>query len=340
MNRKIPFEYRITFIYILIGALWILFSDKLVVSMTGDLNKIRELSTYKGWFFVLVTGVLLFALVRRETKRRNVIQNRLSEANKKAVEADQLKTAFLSNLSHYVRSPMNSILGFVELLQDKDASETNRDLFLSYINDRSQHLLQTLSSIIEISKLQQGHVDVFSNTFHINELLKYLIENARLDIDRNHKNIELNYAWGLASNEDLVRTDSDKVKLVIVNLLTNALNFTEKGEVFLSYKVVGELIVVSVRDSGSGISAEKQRHLFNEFMATSSYICNVNEGAGLGLYLSTGVAKLIKGKIWLEQTDNNGSVFCFSFPYCSVKKESSSNGILNRLTNPVVCLYR
>jgi len=138
-------------IYIIIGALWILFSDKLVVGFTKDAERIRMISTYKGWFYVLVTGIMLFYLIKKEIHRRKLLYQELLETKKEIVNSERLKTAFLSNLSHYIRSPMNSILGFVELLQNRETSPENQQMFITYINERSQHLLFYLLSFLFIT---------------------------------------------------------------------------------------------------------------------------------------------------------------------------------------------
>lgn len=314
MKKILSFEYRITILYITIGALWILFSDKLMVILTSDTHQIRLLSTYKGWFFVLITGLLFFSLIRKETKRRNAIQLQLIEANRRAMEADRLKTAFLSNLSHYIRSPMNSILGFVELLKINDETDANRELFYSYINERSHHLLQTLSSIIEVSKLQQGQVEVTYRRFSLNKLIGSLIENARLDVDRLGKAIIISCSCGLDDEQDVICSDQEKVRQIIALLIENAINFTAAGEVVIGYRLENAIIEIQVKDSGRGISPDKQQHLFNEYMANTATMFNESEGAGLGLYLATGLAKLINGTVWLEHTGENGSIFGFRFP--------------------------
>jgi len=314
MKKILSFEYRITILYITIGALWILFSDELMVSLTSDPQQIRLLSTYKGWFYVLITGLLFFSLIRKETKRRNAIQLQLVEANRKAIEADRLKTAFLSNLSHYIRSPMNSILGFVELLKINDETDENRELFYSYINERSHHLLQTLSSIIEVSKLQQGQVEVSFKRFSLNKLIGSIIENARLDIDRLEKSIVVSCSCGLADGKDIICSDQEKVRQIVALLIDNAINFTPSGEVMIGYRLEESMVEIQVKDSGKGISTQKQQYLFNEFMANTAVMFNESEGAGLGLYLATGFAKLINGHVWLEHTDERGSIFGFRFP--------------------------
>src|SRR5512142_2167283 len=100
MKNKIPFELRITLIYVVLGASWILFSDKLLYAITQDPHQINIFSILKGWFYVLITGLLLFFLIKKEIKKRNKLYNDLLAANEKAKESEKLRTAFLSNLSH------------------------------------------------------------------------------------------------------------------------------------------------------------------------------------------------------------------------------------------------
>jgi signal transduction histidine kinase len=314
MIKRIPFEYRITIIYIFIGALWILFSDQLVVSLTSDPHQIQMFSTYKGWFYVLVTGILLFILVIREIKRRKQIYNQLLEVKKRAVESDILKTAFLSNLSHYIRSPMNSILGFVELLEDKDLSPEKHQLFLSYVNERSHHLLHTLNNIVEISKIQEGLATVECNKFSLNELINSTIGSANLDLTQKNKPLSIKSNPGLADGQDEIYSDRSKIFQILLNLLTNAINFTEEGEIEIGYTCNNEKFEFFVKDTGKGVPAEKQSSLFTGFMYNSTSNYTIGEGVGLGLHLSSGLAKLLGGKLWLENTQGSGSVFCLSIP--------------------------
>jgi len=314
MFKRISFQYRITLLYIFFGALWILFSDQLVISLTNDPHRIHLLSTYKGWFFVTITGVLLFYLIRNEIRRRTLIYNELLDAKKKADESDRLKTNFLSNLSHYIRTPMNGILGFVELLEDKDISPSKHQTFLSYINERSQHLLQTLNSIIEISRIQEGLAKVTVQSFSANEMIDWMAETARLDVASKFKSINILTNYGLTNGDDLINTDRDKVIQIISNVLSNAVNFTQKGEIEISTAKVGDQVAIYVKDTGKGIAKERIETLFTGFLQNTSTTCIVGEGAGLGLPLSAGLAKLLGGKLWLENTGEKGSTFGFSIP--------------------------
>jgi signal transduction histidine kinase len=315
MLKSLSFPYRVTLLYIFFGVLWILFSDQLVVSLTTDPHKIHLLSTYKGWFFIMVTGIMLFYLVRSEIRRRTLIFNELLDAKKKAEASERLKTTFLSNLSHYIRTPMNGILGFVQLLEDKDLSPEKHRLFLSYINSSSQHLLYTLNTIVEISKIQEGQVNVFLQTFNVNDLINRIIAVARIDVAEKNKQLILKASHGFAHKDDLITADREKIAQILSNLLSNAVNFSDKGEIEIcTFKTDDELIFV-VQDCGRGIPEERKEMLFTEFLLNTSTTCVVGEGAGLGLPLSAGLAKLLGGRLWLDYSNENGSKFCFSVPW-------------------------
>jgi signal transduction histidine kinase len=314
MLKRIPFHYRITLLYVFFGASWILFSDKLVGYLTDDINKIQHLSIYKGMLFILVTGLLLYSLVRKELKRRNLIYQELLEAKKKAEESDRLKTNFLSNLSHYIRTPMNGILGFVELLEDKDTSQENHQMFLTYISEMSQNLLQTLNSIIEISKIQEGQAKINSESFRINELIERIVETARIVITEKNRLVSVKTVNQLPNGDDTIHSDREKINQVLSSLVANSVIFTEKGEIEIGYSKDNNRLLVWVKDTGKGISDEKIEQLFNGFLNNNSTTYTIGEGAGLGLSLSAGLVKLLGGELWLDSTGTQGTKFCFTVP--------------------------
>ena len=315
--KKLPFEYRLTFIYIIIGALWILFSDKLVVGFTKDAERIRMISTYKGWFYVLVTGIILFYLIKKEIHRRKLLYQELLETKKEIVNSERLKTAFLSNLSHYIRSPMNSILGFVELLQNRETSPENQQMFITYINERSQHLLHTLNSIVEISKIQEGLSEVRNEWFSTLELMRSLEVTANLDLTAKNKPLSLILKIENGEHDKDIYSDRMKIFNILLNLVSNAINFTDHGEIEIVYLSNKNAHIFKVKDAGKGISSDKQQSLFTKFMYTSSDIHTSGESAGLGLYLSAKWAKLLEGELWLEETNTKGSTFALRVPKLS-----------------------
>lgn len=314
MKNKIPFSFRIAIVYIVLGALWILFSDRMVLNITEDPIQIQQISTYKGWFYVVTTGILLFFLIRREIRRRNEVTLQLQIEKKKAEEADRLKTAFLSNLSHYIRTPMNSILGFAELLQESDLDEENQHVFLSYIHERSYHLLNTLNNIIEISKIQEGQLTLNYKPFSMNNLIDTLHQTANLELIQKNKPVVLEIHKELENEDDLLNSDREKVMQILSTLLSNAINFTTTGKIDIGYQLQNNSVHFYVSDTGKGIAEETQKTLFTNYLYHTSATCNVGEGAGLSLFLAAGLSKLLGGTLRLEWSSPHGSKFCLSIP--------------------------
>ena len=312
MKNKLPFELRITLIYITVGAIWILFSDRLLYFFTKNPQQLNVISIYKGWFYVLITGLLLYMLIKKEIQKRNRLYNELLTANKKALESERLKSAFLSNLSHYIRTPMNSILGFADLIQSRNLDEIKRNRFLDLINEKSHHLLQTINNIVEISKIQEGQVEIKKSNFSINNMFDRLLLTYEQDLAKRESTSTLSKNIALTSEEDQLFSDYDKIYHILANLLTNAINFTENGKIELGVKTNANLYTFYVKDSGPGISEDKQKNLFANLLQVHTDIRYTSEGSGLGLFLSENLAKLLGGKLWLEYSNEKGSLFCFS----------------------------
>lgn len=314
MKNKIPFEIRISLIYIIIGAAWILFSDKLVYYVVRDPYRISVISIYKGWFYVLITGLLLYLLIKKEISKRNKIYSDLLEAKHKATESDRLKSAFLANLSHYIRTPMNSILGFTELLQFRNLDEEKRKRFLTLIHERSHHLLQTITNIIEISKIQEGLITIERRSFSVNDMVNKLMLVFEQEIEKKESKISLYSTVYLKDSEDLIVSDQNKVYHILSNLLSNAISFTTEGEIELGVSKEDAFHVFYVKDTGIGINSEKQAQLFSNFMQNQADMQTASQGTGLGLYLSANLANLLGGSLWLGYSNEKGSMFCLKIP--------------------------
>jgi len=314
MKTKFSFEYKIALIYIIIGALWILFSDRLLLKFTKDLQQNNIISIYKGWFYVLVTGGLLYLLVKKESKKRNRLYNELLLANKKALASERLQAAFLSNLSHYIRTPMNSILGFADLIQTRNINEEKRNRFLTLINEKSHQLLQTINNIIEISKIQAGQIKLENTEFSVNGMLNRLILIFEQEIKNKGSKVRIYQNVDFINNKDIIFADYIKIYDTFSNLLSNAVNFTETGEIEINYIFKNNTCIFSVRDTGKGISDDKKKTLFLNFMQGRPDLQEVSAGSGLGLFLSANLAKLLGGKLWLDHSNADGSLFYFTVP--------------------------
>lgn len=311
LKLKLPFPYRISAIYILLGVVWILFSDNLVLSFTQNLYYIHRISLYKGWFYVITTGILLFYLVKSEINRRTELYRQLLVAKKKAEESDKLKTTFLSNLSHYIRTPMNSILGFAELLKDE---KENQQLFLSYIHEQSNHLLFTINNIVDISKIQEGMYEIKPKPFSINEMLTSLYLAAQMEVMQKQKPIAIKLLLEQTKGKDKINSDGEKITQILSCIIDNAIIFTNKGEIEIGYSANNKEVIFKVKDTGKGIPQHEQASLFRSFLHQSTTNFKKDEGPRLSLYLSHGLAKLLGGHLWLESSNNMGSLFCLSIP--------------------------
>ena len=165
--KKLKFEYRITAGYIIVGGLWIIFSDRLLNYFINDPESLTRIQTYKGWFYVVITAVLFYYLLKSHLiKIRN--------AEQKAIESDSLKTAFLQNISHEIRTPMNCIIGFSQLLKDETISETEKTEYLEMIAKGSDQLLNIVNEVLDISLIDTGNTSINKQRVQLNNLLEEL----------------------------------------------------------------------------------------------------------------------------------------------------------------------
>lgn len=314
LGIKISSEFKIALIYTAIGALWISFSDRILYSVVTDLEQAKKIEVFKGFLYVAITGILLYTLIRKELKRRNKILLELKEAKQKAEESDKLKTAFLANMSHYLRTPMNSILGFVDILKRRNLDEEKREKFLTIINEQSNHLLQFIDNIIEISKLQEGQTKVNTQDFSLNTLLKKIRLRYQTEIEHSDKAAKIELTCSLLSDDVIMYSDPDKIEYIFTNLLSNSIKFTKQGEIRFGYKVKDKDVEFFVFDTGIGIPTEKQELITQTFMLSDPELNQANTGIGLGLAITKGLVKLLNGELWLDNSSNKGTKFCFSIP--------------------------
>ena len=303
--KKIKFEYRITLLYLLIGGLWIIFSDKFLLTITHDQEILTQLQTYKGWFYVATTSVLLFLLLKSHLRK-------LREAEAEAKKSNDLKTAFLQNISHEIRTPMNSIVGFSEILNIQQFNEKEVQQYLAIIRNSSNQLLYIVNQLLDISMIESGNVKVFKNTFSLNNMIDE-IDAAFKPIVKD--SIKFAVEKGLNDKESYIVTDAGKLRQVIMNLLNNANKYTAAGTIKLSYTLENEMLRFRIEDSGIGIASEKQQYIFQRFQKAHNENKEFYDGVGLGLSICKGNIDLLKGDIGFTSTIGKGTTFYFRIPY-------------------------
>jgi signal transduction histidine kinase/CheY-like chemotaxis protein len=311
--QKLKFEYRIIVGYILIGGIWIIFSDKLVNYFVREPDLLTRIQTFKGWFYVIITAILFYLLLKSHLiKIRN--------AEQKAIESDRLKTAFLQNISHEIRTPMNSIVGFSDLLKDKKSSKTEKAEYLEMISKSSDQLLNIVNEVLDISLIETGNISINKNRVNLNNLLDELYLSYKPLIKND---ISFSVFKGLSGPLSLILTDVIKIRQVLDSLLNNAIKFTDKGHIGYGYTLVNTELEFFIEDTGIGIDADFHQKIFERFRKIGHENIRLYEGVGLGLAICKGNINLLKGKIWVESEPGKGSKFFFTIPYEPVYEEES-----------------
>lgn len=302
---KLKFEIKIAAIYFIIGSLWILFSDKFVRHLSSDIYILSELQTFKGWFYVVVTTILFYFLLKRHLKK-------LRKAEENAKKSDRLKTSFLQNISHEIRTPMNGVIGFTELLKSDNLSAEQKERFLKIIIKSSNQLLSIVDDVLAMSLLETGNIKAYKNPVNLNELMDELYQLYKPLIG-NEVNFDLKN--GLSDEICEIVTDKVKLRQIIYNLLNNANKFTAKGHIHFGYKLIDRTLEFYVEDTGIGIENEYLNTIFERFSKSVKKGTELYDGLGLGLAICKGNVEILEGEIWVNTQLNTGSTFYFTIPY-------------------------
>ena len=456
--KYIKFEYKITFAYLIIGFLWIFFSDQLLESLIPDKNLLTIFQTFKGSFYIVVTAILLFYLVRRHIQNMRAVEKEQKEsenryealfyenssvmlfidpetkliadannaaldyygythqeitslhigqinilppeelkqeiqnlialkhryynfrhqlksgeirevevysgtivlkkkkyiytiihditerkkaekelviAKEKAEESDRLKTAFLQNISHEVRTPLNAIAGFSELMTEPNLSPEKIRKFSKMISNSSDKLVDIITDVIEISQIQAKQIIIHLAEVNINDLLNKLIVHFNLKIQEKQSNLLL--VLNIPNNEYIVLSDGEKLARILSHLIDNALKFTLEGTIEINFAFVDKNLIFSVSDTGIGVSAEMQKVIFEPFRQVETEVTKNIGGNGLGLPIVKAYVELLNGSLSLKSEKNKGSTFTVMIPANSVNKTMSNsptyayNGSINHI---------
>jgi signal transduction histidine kinase len=259
------------------------------------------------------TGKVIGALgILYDDNAQKLLLENLLKAKKNAYESERLKASFLHNLSHEIRTPLNAIVGFSTLLKEYLDSPQKRIEYLDIISSSSDHLLQIIDDIVEITKIEAKTVKVSREKINLVSLLQTVYE--QFSNMASEKGIVLNYVVMPGINEPDICTDGYKVARVLRNLVSNALKFTHKGRVEFGFRNNGGKIEFWVSDTGIGIAPEQQSNVFTMFYQGDSTTKRIYGGTGLGLAIAKAYAELLGGEIWFNSRQGEGSVFRFTVP--------------------------
>ncbi len=332
------FPFRVAFCYIVIAGAWILLSDWAVSIFTSDPVNLRFIQTYKGWAYVLITGLILYAFLRREwnfleaeMKGRQLAELELRQLNvsleervaertaelerskTQAEAADRLKSSFLATMSHELRTPLNSIVGFTGIMIQELAGPLNDEQKkqLGMVQTSSRHLLALINDILDISKIEAGQLTLASSEFDLAQSLQKVVDLIRPLASA--KKLELE-AY-IEADMGQICLDQRRFEQIVINLLNNAVKFTEVGCVTLTCRKEAASCMIAVADSGIGMAEDDIKKLFQPFHQIDSGLARRHEGTGLGLSICSRLVSLMHGTIEVQSQPDKGSTFIVRIPF-------------------------
>ena len=296
-------------------AVMIDFLDKVIKGESSKLSRDVRIRRADGNY----TWTRVNVLVRNYQPQDNIIEmlcinfditelketeRMLIGAKEKAEEADRLKSAFLANMSHEIRTPLNAIVGFSSLLEEAEDAE-EKHLYATIIEENNKLLLQLISDILDLSKIEAGTFDIIPDQVDAQQLCNELLQSMQV---RATEQVEILLAPELP--ELTFTSDKNRLYQVLLNFVTNALKFTSEGSIVIDYRINGNEVRFSVQDTGMGIEPEKQEAIFTRFVKLNNFIA----GTGLGLPICQSIVTQLGGKIGVESEPGKGSCFWFTHP--------------------------
>lgn len=331
----------ITLVYAGISVLWIYFSDQVLAALAGDPETFTRWSVYKGIAFVFVTSLLLLVLIGRaygalekayaELRQLNAsLEQRVADRTRelsaaviRAESADRIKSAFLATMSHELRTPLNSIIGFTGIVLQGLAGPLTDEQSkqLGMVRNSARHLLDLINDVLDLSKIEADQLSLRPETFSVSDAVHHVVTSVKPLADKKQVLIHID----VAPEVHTMYTDRRRVQQILLNLLNNALKFTDHGSVTViaqldpSFVLSGQqhprpAVRFSVRDTGIGIHDDDLGSLFQPFSQVDNGLTRQYDGSGLGLAICKRLAGLLGGAITVQSVWSEGSEFTVVLP--------------------------
>jgi PAS domain S-box-containing protein len=284
-------------------------------------NRIFEIS-HTGMMY---NGKRAMLEIFQDITERIVKEEELIKSKEKAEESERLKSAFLTNMSHEIRTPMNGIIGFTELLKEPHLTVEEQQSFIQTIGISGARMLNTINSIVDMSRIESGHISVNIKETNINEKIEFIYKFFKPEVES--KGLQFSFKTSLPAKDVIINTDNEKIYGILSNLVRNAIKFTYKGSIEFGYHMVKTQHAASlqffVKDTGIGIQQNQKELIFERFRQGSESHDRSFEGSGLGLSICKSYVEMLGGKIWVESEEGKGSIFYFTIPYNAVTEQTS-----------------
>lgn len=270
-----------------------------------------------------------FANIFEDITDRKKMEFELINAKEKAEESDRLKSAFLMNMSHEIRTPLNGIIGFSEMYMRPEIPSERRKYYAKLVIDNSHQLLKIMNDILDISMIETDSLKLFIEPVNVNRLLAYLHSLFKFQTDA--KNLTFEMKPGLNEGQSVVKTDPERLKQILSNLISNAIKFTNQGAISFGCEAESNHLQFFVQDTGIGISSGNIDKIFDRFTQEEMEFTRHYGGTGLGLAISKKLTELLGGKIWVTSRKGVGSTFYVTIPYKRTSDTIDAEPISNQV---------
>jgi PAS domain S-box-containing protein len=260
----------------------------------------------------------------RENLERLVKQRtaELEIEKERALSADRFKSAFLATMSHELRTPLNSIIGFTGVLLKERPGPVNEEQKkqLGMVQNSARHLLSLINDVLDISKIEAGQLNINIERFNISPVINKVIENSRSFAEKKNLQIYISVASGVIN----IYSDKLRVEQILLNLVNNAIKFTEAGSVSIECSLIRKFVIIKVIDTGIGIEKEQMEKIFKPFTQIDPGLTRKFEGTGLGLSICKKLLDLLNGSIEVESQPGVGSTFIVKLPSENGKQKNGT----------------
>jgi PAS domain S-box-containing protein len=250
--------------------------------------------------------------IDKDITERKKAEQELVIAKERAEASDRLKTAFMNNISHEIRTPLNGIMGFGQILADPEFPADEKESYFKMLEESNERLLNTITNIMDISLLTSGNQKINKAEFNIDQLIHGIYE--KFEYSCMQKNLVFSIQKVHAENGTRIYTDESLLNKILTQLIDNSIKFTSSGTIEISYEIKDDVLFISVKDSGIGISEKHKSQIFDNFMQEDFDNNRRYEGTGIGLSIVKGLTEILGGSISFESEKGKGSSFSLSIP--------------------------